>query len=75
MGYIYVITNKINETKYIGQTIEKDINERWKSHFKKRSNCRYLKYAFEKYGKEKFKFEIICICFDEDCNKYEDFYL
>jgi group I intron endonuclease len=75
MGYIYLITNKVDQKQYVGQTICKDINERWKSHFKKSSNCRYLKHAFEKFGKENFKFQIICICFDEDCNKYEDFYM
>ena len=75
MGYIYSITNKINSKKYIGQSLEKDIHERWKSHFKKGSNCRYLKHALKKYGKENFKFDIICICFDSDCNKYEQEYM
>ena len=75
MGYVYSITNKINSKKYIGQTLEKDIRERWKSHFKKGSNCRYLKHALNKYGKENFKFEIICICFDSDCDKYEKEYM
>jgi group I intron endonuclease len=75
MGYIYCISNKINNKKYIGQTIEKDIYERWKSHLKKSSNCRYLKHAFQKYGKDNFNFEIICICFDNDCDKYEEEYM
>jgi len=75
MGYIYCISNKINNKKYIGQNIEKDIHERWKSHLKKGSNCRYLKYAFQKYGKDNFNFEIICICFDNDCDKYEEEYM
>jgi group I intron endonuclease len=75
MGYIYLITNKIDGKKYIGQTVEKDVYERWRAHFKKRTNCRYLKHAFEKYGKENFKFEIICICFDKDCNTYENEYM
>ena len=75
MGYIYLITNKVDNKKYIGQTLEKDINERWKSHFKKGSNCRYLKHALKKYGKSNFKFDIICICFDKDCDKYEQEYM
>ena len=75
MGYIYIITNKIDGKKYIGQTIEKDINERWKGHFKKSSNCRYLKNALDKYGKDNFHFSIICICFDNECDKYENEYM
>jgi group I intron endonuclease len=75
MGYIYMITNKIDGKKYIGQTIEKDINERWKNHFKKSSNCRYLKSALNKYEKGNFQFDIICICFDSDCDKYENEYM
>ena len=75
MGYIYLITNKLTGKKYIGQTLENDIHERWKSHFKKSSNCRYLKHALAKYHKENFKFEIICICFDTDCDKYEKEYI
>jgi len=70
-----MITNKIDGKKYIGQTIEKDINERWKGHFKKSSNCRYLKNALDKYGKDNFHFSIICICFDSDCDKYENDYM
>jgi group I intron endonuclease len=75
MGYIYIITNKIDNKKYIGQTLENDIRERWKSHFKKGSNCRYLKHALVKYGKNNFKFDIICICFDSDCDRYEKEYM
>jgi group I intron endonuclease len=75
MGYIYSIKNKINGKKYIGQTIEKDVNDRWRSHLKSNSNCVYLKRAFKKYAPENFKFEIICICFDNDCNTYEKEYI
>ena len=75
MGYIYKITNKINGKCYIGQTTMLDINERWKSHLKKRSNCVYLKNAFNKYRPVNFKFEVVCICFDDDCNRYEEEYI
>jgi group I intron endonuclease len=75
MGYVYLITNTIDNKKYVGQCISSDIHERWKGHLKKSSNCRYLKHAFEKYGVSQFKFQIICICFDEDCDKYEGEYM
>ena len=42
---------------------------------KKNSNCRYLKYALSKHGIDNFKFEIICLCFDEDMNDLEIEYI
>ena len=51
MGFIYKITNKITKQCYIGQTTQ-DLYKRWMQHQKKRSNCRYLKAAFNKYGIE-----------------------
>ena len=33
MGYIYLITNKINNKKYVGKT-ELSIKARWKQHIK-----------------------------------------
>lgn len=74
MGYIYKITNKITNQNYIGQTTQ-DLFERWKQHKKTRSNCRYLKSAFNKYGIENFEFKLICICFDDDLNKLEINYI
>lgn len=77
MGYIYLITNKINRKQYVGQTLEEDIHTRWDRHKKKcpRSLGRYILAAYNKYGIENFKFQIICICFNEDCNKYEGEYI
>ena len=77
MGYIYLITNKINGKQYVGQTLCNDINERWKKHKQtdKHSLGNYIYNAYKKYGIENFKFQIICICFDEDCNKYEKEYI
>jgi group I intron endonuclease len=74
MGFIYKIVNKINDKIYIGQTT-KSLDERWKQHKKKGSNCRYLKNAFEKYGINNFNFIMICVCFDEYLNKYEIEYI
>lgn len=75
MGYIYLITNKINNKQYIGQTICEDIESRWKQHRSKKSIGRCLKFAYLKYGLYNFKFQIICICFDKDCNKLEIDYI
>jgi len=74
MGYIYKITNKINKKCYIGQTIG-DLNKRWKGHQKVSSNCRYLKHALNKYGVNNFKFELVCICFNTNLDKYEIEYI
>jgi group I intron endonuclease len=77
MGYIYLITNKINKKQYVGQTLCADIETRWKQHKKanKASLGRYLLAAYKKYGIENFNFKIICICFDEDCNRFEEEYI
>ena len=74
MGFIYKIVNKANGMIYIGQTI-KSLQERWRQHRTKSSNCRYLKHAFKKYGIDNFDFIMICICFDEDLDKFEIQYM
>ena len=74
MGYIYKITHKESQKSYIGQTV-KDLEERWREHMKKTSNCRYLLHALNKYGKDAFEFKLICICFDEDLNRFEIDYM
>lgn len=77
MGYIYLIENLINRKKYIGQTIQKDINSRWNKHKQVNRNCMgiILFNAYKKYGIENFKFKLLCICFDEDTDKYEEEYI
>lgn len=59
-GYIYKITNTINQKSYIGKTIN-SIAERWKEHRNdsKRSYCkdRPLYRAMNKYGIENFTIE------------------
>lgn len=74
MGYIYKIVNKINGKCYIGQTYN-SLEERWRHHKGNSSKCRYLKKAFNKYGIENFEMKLICICFDEDLNKFEYQYI
>jgi group I intron endonuclease len=74
MGFIYKIINKITNQYYIGQTMQ-NIEERWRQHKSSKSNCRYLKNSFQKYGIENFEFKLICICFDEDLNRLEIDYI
>ena len=63
MGYIYKITNRINNKMYIGKTEQYDPIKRWEEHlkdYKKRKNeNRPLYKAMEKYGVDNFVFEII----------------
>jgi group I intron endonuclease len=77
MGYIYLITNTENGMRYVGQTIQMDIERRWSKHknISKTGLGKHLRDAYIKYGIDKFKFQIICICFDEDCDKYEEEYI
>ena len=62
-GYIYKITNKINNKCYIGQTV-KPIETRWKRHLKdtKKNSTYPLHRAIRKYGKENFIIEEIEKC-------------
>ncbi|MBD1379204.1 GIY-YIG nuclease family protein [Metabacillus arenae] len=59
LSNIYLITNTINNKKYVGQSI--DPIQRWKNHQKdsKKYLSRYLYRAMNKYGIENFKFEVI----------------
>lgn len=64
MGYIYKITNQINQKIYIGLTRE-TIEDRWENHIKKAKQYpnRYLYDAMNHYGYENFTIEQI-----EECN-------
>jgi group I intron endonuclease len=79
MGFIYRITNKINNKYYIGQTKQKDPQYRWNDHIKSMKNgkdgCPLLIASAKKYGIDNFKFEVLIICFDEDLDKYEIEYI
>ena len=74
MGYIYKITNKINNKVYIGQT-NRTIEIRWKEH------CRHLKSnmpickAINKYGKENFLIEKLEECSDILLDKREQYWI
>lgn len=58
---IYIITNLVNDKKYIGQSI--DVSSRWRQHVKDSKNnrlkSRYLYSSFNKYGIKNFNLETI----------------
>ena len=60
-GYIYCITNTLNNKTYIGQTIQRP-SHRW-AHHKCANNRKhvdtYIDRAIAKYGEENFRFEVI----------------
>ena len=62
---IYLITNKINNKQYVGQTIQ-GIKARWRQH-RSCKTCTYLSRALQKYGSDSFTVEVV-----ETCNTIED---
>jgi group I intron endonuclease len=78
MGFIYKITNKITKKCYIGETKEKDPEERYKRHLRtirRGKGCPALRDAMKKHGEENFVFEVLIICFDEDRMAHEKEYI
>lgn len=76
MGYIYKITNIINNKSYIGQT-RNTIKTRMYKHISKanKNNITGIDAAIRKYGKENFIVEELCKCSDEDLDEQEKFYI
>lgn len=78
MGYIYLITNLINNKKYVGKTTQ-DIEKRWKEHIKdsKKERCeiRPLYRAIRKYGKDNFKIEELEKCNTEALSDREQYWI
>jgi group I intron endonuclease len=77
MGFIYKITNTINNKAYIGITI-KTPEERWKGHLKaikSGKGCPLLRSAVNKHGTDKFKIDTLIICFDDDLYRFEKDYI
>lgn len=60
MGFIYLITNNINNKKYVGQTIG-SIQERWNQHLRatREKGSRHLYDAIKKYGYQSFSIQKI----------------
>lgn len=78
MGYIYKITNCVNNKGYIGVTTKLNANDRWLAHksaIRFNRGCPLLQKAFNKYGEKSFVFEILIICFDTDVFRFEKEYI
>lgn len=62
-GFIYKIENLINKKVYIGQTTKQKPSKREKEHYRQLINDNHynshLQYAFNKYGKSNFKFNVL----------------
>ena len=61
-GCIYLITNRINNAKYIGQHCKTTITKRWNEHLSRAKSgkvCKYLYTAMRHYGIENFTIEKI----------------
>jgi len=70
---IYQIVNLVNGKRYIGSAV--NLEQRKISHFNtlvmKIHKNKHFQYAYNKYGKEKFNFEIILYCSKENLLFYE----
>ena len=67
---IYMITNKIDNKKYIGAS-QKDYKKRWNAHIKGYTKCWKLCNALKKYGVDNFIFEVIFETTDETINIFQ----
>ena len=70
MGYIYKITNKINNKIYIGQT-NRTIEIRWKEHCRHLNSNMPICRAIKKYGESNFLVEELEECSDILLDKRE----
>lgn len=73
-----MITNKINNKKYIGKTL-RTIEKRWQEHQREcrrsRDENRPLYRAFKKYGIENFQIEQLTFCTAEEASEKEQFFI
>lgn len=75
-GQVYLITNKINGKRYVGQTT-RPLIERWREHVKGHPSFpTAVNRAIQKYGRENFTMEtLVCSESLEQLNKDEHFYI
>ena len=74
---IYCISNKINDNKYIGQSV--NIEKRFKEHKYHLNNNshhnQHLQNAYNKYGNNNFDFIILKRCKHQYLDRFEKFYI
>lgn len=71
---IYLITNLINGKPYVG--LSENIPVRWSKHYRnKKTGCKALSNAFNKYGVDNFNFKIIHQCSKTRLKELEKFYI
>lgn len=74
---IYIIINDVDNKFYLGSS--KNLNKRMNTHFlnlkKNKHHSLYLQNAYNKYGKEKFRFIIIEYVEEDNLTDVENFYL
>lgn len=79
MGYIYKITNDINDKVYVGKTLLPSIEERFQAHIKdskrRKKENRPLYKAMNKYGSDKFHIELIGEYPEEELNEMEVYWI
>ena len=77
-GKIYLISNTVNDKLYVGQTIQK-LSKRFNGHCCYSKNDRsanmYIKRAIHKYGRDKFKIELIEECPVNLLNEREKYWI
>jgi group I intron endonuclease len=73
---VYLVTNKVNGKRYVGQTTGL-LHKRWKQHGKPSNNRNtYFVNAIQKYGREKFKVEVLRVCHSKpEMDRVEKFYI
>lgn len=74
---IYKISNTINSKVYIGQSI--DIQRRFSDHMRMLNDNRHynkhLQASYNKYGKEAFLYEVLCVCDITELDDMEVFFI
>lgn len=79
MGYIYRITNDLNNKVYIGKTMSSSISKRWQEHLsdmdKRKNEKRPLYAAMRKYGTSHFHIEELEQCSNDIINERECYWI